>query len=47
VVHGFTTASGVAAGIVVGGAVIVALLMNTGKSDASQLSAEAPKTVHM
>jgi len=47
VVHGFTTASGVAAAIVLGGAVVVAVLMNTGRPDASQISGDGPKAVHM
>lgn len=47
VVHGFTTASGVAAAIVLGGAVLVAILMNAKKPDPAQPSGDAPAAVHL
>jgi EmrB/QacA subfamily drug resistance transporter len=47
VVHGFATASGVSAAIVLGGAVLVALLMNARKPDPSQASADGRKAIHI
>ncbi|MFD0638561.1 hypothetical protein ACFQ9X_50390 [Catenulispora yoronensis] len=45
--HGFAQASGVAALILVVGAVVVGVLMNTPKPDAAAFAGEQPMTVHI